>query len=134
MQLNPYNFRQYLAKPGFSPEKLAWALFAVIFVFLVIGAIPYMAPAAVSLNLPHGTGIDLRHPPSAFVVCAGNGFVFQNRFYDSPAQLFAALSLLEKRDTLMIAAASTTTLQDLLPLLNKIGTLHFRAVAFTVKP
>jgi biopolymer transport protein ExbD len=133
MQLNPYNFKQYLAKPPTHPHLAAWLICGLVFAFLSWWTIPYMAPSAVALSLPKLPPLSLKNPPSAFVVFTANGYIYKNRLCTF-SELAKALSTLPKRQTLLIAAEASTSLQDLLPLLNKAGSLGFADVAFTTRP
>lgn len=132
VQLNPYNFRQYLAKAPSQPHLNAWVITAALLAFLAWWTVPYMAPKAVALDLPKNKTFGLKTPPSAFVVYSGNGYIYNNRFYNF-GDLTKALGGLDKRQSLLIAATAGTTLQDLLPLLSHAEAMGFENVAFTIK-
>ena len=133
MQLNPYNFRQYLAKPGVEPQHIAWLVFLISFAFLVWWSTPFLAPDSVALHLPRASAVSLKNPPSAFVVYTGNGFIYNNRLLNF-TDLKTQLAALKDHRVLLLAAASSATLQEILPLLQRLETLGFGEVAFTVRP
>ncbi len=134
MQLNPYNFKQYLSAPRLHPESLSWLIFWAAFACLALWLQPYFAPSSVAFDLPKVSRVGIGSPPSAFVVCTHSGYIYQNRFFPSEEALLSALKELASRETLLLAAASNTTLAELLPLLEKLEPLGFKEVAFTVRP
>lgn len=133
MQLNPYNFRQYLSRTSSEPHLSAWVMFAVVCGFLAWWVSPYIAPSSVTLRLPQQLGVTLRTPPSAFVVFTGDNFIYRAQVYNL-TQLFDALKDLPKKEVLLLAVASNTSMQELLPLLQRLEQLKFKEVAFTVRP
>ena len=136
MRLNPYNFKQYLAKPVAQPHVSAWVICAIALAFGTWWCMPYIAPASVALDLPQAksaAAFSLKSPPTAFVVYVKTGFIYNNRLYGFN-ELIKTLAALPEHKSLLIAAASSTTLQEILPLLNKAEGMGFKQVAFTVKP
>jgi biopolymer transport protein ExbD len=141
MQLNPYNFKQYLTKAGPAPQLGGWAIALLTLAFWGFWSSPYIAPESVAFRLPTNpsakasdkTSLGLKNPPSAFVVYTGNGFICKNTLYNTETLRTALLAIKDKQ-TLMIATASNTTLQELLPVLDRVGSLGFSEVLFTVRP
>jgi|GEM_PF-2446223 biopolymer transport protein ExbD len=134
MQINPYNFKDYLARPSAQPNVGAWAIFSVMVAFLCFWTVPYMAPSGISLDLPRVTAhFSLKNPPSAFVLYTSNGYIYQNRLYKY-SDLVNALSDIKNRQSLMIATSSTVSMQDILPFITEASQLGFKEVDFTVRP
>ena len=150
MQLNPYNFRQYLGHAPGQPHASAWIIFVLMFALLAWWSFPYLAPEAVALRLPKTSGTSLSSPPAAFIIFNGNSFIYQNASYtlDELVERLQGVALLvkpqradggdyEKNDTqnlVILATSGNTSVQALLPLLERLKGLGFSEVAFTVKP
>lgn len=133
MLLSTYNFKQYLTRPNIEPHLSAWVLCALVFAFLVFWTAPYIAPDVVTMKLPRAVPVSLKNPPSAFVVYTGSGFIFKNKLYNMTT-LAQELENMPQKKLLLLAAASNTSMQELLPVLDRLERLGFDEVAFTVKP
>ena len=133
MQLNPHNFRKHLTRPAFEPQAGAWLICAMTLAFVTWWNFPFIVPEAVALNLPRTQAVSLKNPPSAFVVFTGNNFIYQNRAYNLDS-LKDTLRQAQDKKLLILAAAASVTLEQILPVLDKLEGLGFDQVAFTVKP